>query len=82
QRQEEADFLNAACLKDHKKNKAKYNPIHNVSMPSGPIILPCGSAQAKMKKSSHCKLWYFMNHGLKAAEKLAISQEDLDYVTI
>ena len=26
-RQEEADLLKTACIEDHKKNKAKYNPI-------------------------------------------------------
>jgi hypothetical protein len=81
-RQEEADLLDAARLEDRKKNKAKYNPIRDVLVPSGPIIIPCASAQAKMKKGAYCELWYFSNQGLKAAEKSATSQEDLDYIAV
>ena len=81
-RQAEADLLDAARLEDRKKNKAKYNPIRDVPVPSGPIIIPCASAQSKMKKGSYCDLWYFTNRGLKAAEKSATSQDDLDYVTV
>ncbi|KAI9574137.1 hypothetical protein HD554DRAFT_2165639 [Boletus coccyginus] len=80
--QEEVDLLDAAHLEDQKKNKAKYNPVRDAAIPSSPIILPCGSAQAKMKKGSYCELWYFTNRGLKAAEKSATSQDDLDYVAI
>ncbi|KAF8555491.1 hypothetical protein OG21DRAFT_1483843, partial [Imleria badia] len=61
-RQEEVDLLDAACLEECKKNKAKYNPVCDVPVPSGPIIIPCASAQVKMKK----------------VEKSATSQEDLD----
>ncbi|KIM66660.1 hypothetical protein SCLCIDRAFT_7820 [Scleroderma citrinum Foug A] len=38
--------------------------------------------QAKMKKGAFCDLWYFTNQGLKAAEKSAASQEDLNYVAV
>ena len=81
--QAEANLLDTARLEDHKKNKAKYNPIHDVPVPLGPIIIPCASAQFKIKKGGlYCNLWYFTNHGLKAAEKSAMSQDNLDYVTI
>ncbi|KAG6326231.1 hypothetical protein ID866_12856 [Astraeus odoratus] len=81
-RQVEAETLKAACLEDRKKNKAKYNPIHNAPVPSGPIVIPCAMVQAKMRKGAYCELWYFTNRGLQAAEKAAMSQEDLDYVAI
>ncbi|KAF8554745.1 hypothetical protein OG21DRAFT_1394763, partial [Imleria badia] len=81
-RQEEVDLLDAARLEERKKNKAKYNPVRDVPVPSGPIIIPCASAQVKMKKGAYCELWYFSNRGLKAAEKSATSQEDLDYVAV
>ncbi|KAG6329896.1 hypothetical protein ID866_9197 [Astraeus odoratus] len=80
--QVEAETLKAACLEDRKKNKAKYNPICNAPVPSGPIVIPCTMAQAKMRKGAYCELWYFTNQGLWAAEKAATSQEDLDYVAI
>ena len=81
-KQEEADLLDAARLEERRKNKAKYNPIRDVPVPVGPIFIPCASAQAKMKKGTYCELWYFSNRGLKAAEKSATSQEDLDYITV
>ena len=81
-RQAELDLLDATCLADHMKSKAKYNPIRDVPVPLGPIIIPCASTQAKMKKGAYCELWYFSNHGLKAAEKSTTYQEDLDYVTV
>ncbi|KAI9464338.1 hypothetical protein HD554DRAFT_2026517, partial [Boletus coccyginus] len=65
-----------------KKNKAKYNPVHDIPVPLGPIIIPCASAQAKMKKGSFCDLWYFSNHGGKVVEKSATAHDDLDYVAI
>ena len=35
-----------------------------------------------MKKDAFCNLWYFTNQGLKAAEKSAAFQEDLNYVAV
>ena len=60
----------------------KYNPIRDSPVPSGAVIIPHATAQAKMKKGAFCDLWYFTNQGLKAAEKSAASQEDLDYVAV
>ncbi|KAG6328371.1 hypothetical protein ID866_10718 [Astraeus odoratus] len=68
-RQVEAETLEAACLEDWKKNKVKYNPICNAPVPSGPIVIPCTTVQAKMRKGAY-------------SEKAATSQEDLDYVVI
>ncbi|KAI9455278.1 hypothetical protein HD554DRAFT_2178538 [Boletus coccyginus] len=81
-RQAEEGLLNAACLKDWKKNKAKYNPVHDIPVPSGPIIIPCTSTQVKMKKGSFCDLWYFSNRNLKIVEKCATVHDDLNYVAI
>ena len=81
-RQEEADLLEAARIEGRRKNKAKYNPIRDSPVPSGAVIIPHATAQAKMKKGAFCDLWYFTNQGLKAAEKSAASQEDLDYVAV
>ncbi|KAG6327121.1 hypothetical protein ID866_11968 [Astraeus odoratus] len=68
-RQVEAETLKAACLEDWKKNKVKYNPICNAPVPSGPIVIPCTMVQAKMRKGAY-------------SEKVATSQENLDYVAI
>lgn len=64
------------------KSKAKYNPIPDVLVPSGPIIILCASTLAKMKKGAYCELWYFSNRDLKAAETSTTYQEHLDYVTV
>lgn len=81
-RQAEADLLETARLEERRKNKAKYNPIRDVPVPSGPIVVPFPSAQAKMWKGSYCELWYFTNSGLRAAEKAAFSQDDPDYIAV
>jgi len=68
-----------ALKEERKKNKAKYEPIRDIDIPSDPIIIPSHYASRKIKKGDYCELYYFTNTGLKEASKhnLSIDPEAL-----
>ncbi|KAI6000230.1 hypothetical protein EDC04DRAFT_2584124 [Pisolithus marmoratus] len=69
---EEEAFL----TKEHKKNKAKYAPVPDVEVPSGPVNIPTPYATHRLKKGKYCELYFFTNVGLAEAESLNTSIDD------
>ncbi|KAI6100758.1 hypothetical protein EDD16DRAFT_1490657 [Pisolithus croceorrhizus] len=58
----------AILAEEHKKNKAKYAPVPDMEVPSGPVNIPAPYATCKLKKGEYCKLYFFTNAGLVEAE--------------
>ncbi|KAI6157327.1 hypothetical protein BKA82DRAFT_126686, partial [Pisolithus tinctorius] len=58
----------ALRLKEHKKYKAKFMPIHNIKAPTGPVNIPAPYAFHKLLKGEYCELYFFTNAGLAEAE--------------
>ncbi|KAI6094614.1 hypothetical protein F5141DRAFT_976831, partial [Pisolithus sp. B1] len=58
----------ARIAEEHKKNKAKYAPIPDVEVLSGPVNIPAPYATCKLKKGEYCELYFFTNVGLAEVE--------------
>ncbi|KAI5989291.1 hypothetical protein EDD15DRAFT_2551256, partial [Pisolithus albus] len=71
-REEEEAVLAEEC----KKNKAKYAPIPDVEVPSGPVDIPALYATCKLKKGEYCKLYFFTNASLAEADSFNASIDD------
>jgi len=66
----------AVVAEERKKNKAKYAPIHNIDVPSNPVILPCQYAVRKMKSGDYCELFYFTNASLEEAARTSFTADE------
>ncbi|KAI6095358.1 hypothetical protein EDD16DRAFT_1502135 [Pisolithus croceorrhizus] len=53
---------------EHKTNKAKYAPVPDVEVPSGPVNIPALYSTCKLKKGEYCELYFFTTVGLAEAE--------------
>ncbi|KIK76987.1 hypothetical protein PAXRUDRAFT_17802 [Paxillus rubicundulus Ve08.2h10] len=63
-----ADELELAKYEEWKKDKNKYLPIPNTTIPMETIIIPSAYAMNKLCKGEYCKLYYFTNQGLAEDE--------------
>ncbi|KAI5980542.1 hypothetical protein EDD15DRAFT_2136037, partial [Pisolithus albus] len=66
----------AALAEERKKNKAKYAPVPDVEVPSGPVDIPALYATRKLKKGEYCELYFFTNAGLAEADSFNASIDD------
>ncbi|KAI5984449.1 hypothetical protein EDD15DRAFT_2480468, partial [Pisolithus albus] len=66
----------AALAEERKKNKAKYAPVPDIEVPSGPVNIPAPYATRKLKKGEYCELYFFTNDGLAEAEAFNPSVDD------
>ncbi|KAI6094262.1 hypothetical protein EV401DRAFT_1818148, partial [Pisolithus croceorrhizus] len=66
----------AVLAEEHKKNKAKYAPVPDVEVPSGPVNIPAPYATCKLKKGEYCELYFFTNAGLAEVELFNTSVDD------
>ncbi|KAI6107370.1 hypothetical protein EDD16DRAFT_1456436, partial [Pisolithus croceorrhizus] len=73
------DEEEARIAEEHKKNKAKYAPIPDVKVLSGPVNIPAPYPTHKLKKGEYCELYFFTNVGLAEVESFntLIDDEDL-----
>ncbi|KAI6016681.1 hypothetical protein PISMIDRAFT_84510, partial [Pisolithus microcarpus 441] len=60
--------MEAALAEECRKNKAKYVPVLDVKVPSGPVNIPAPYMTCKLKKGEYCKLYFFTNDGLAEVE--------------
>ncbi|KAI6106001.1 hypothetical protein EDD16DRAFT_1442528, partial [Pisolithus croceorrhizus] len=67
------DEEEARIAEECKKNKAKYAPIPDFEVPSGPVNIPALYATHKLKKGEYCKLYFFTNVSLAEAESFNTS---------
>ncbi|KIN97933.1 hypothetical protein M404DRAFT_31874 [Pisolithus tinctorius Marx 270] len=81
--EEHAEQLQCVCeeeetahLKEHKKYKAKFTPIHNIKAPTRPVNIPTPYASPKLLKGEYCELYFFTNAGLAEAESFNSSIDD------
>ncbi|KAI6141131.1 hypothetical protein EDD17DRAFT_1499303 [Pisolithus thermaeus] len=70
------DEEEAILAEEDKKNKAKYAPVPDIEVPSGPVNIPAPYATHKLKKGEYCKLYFFTNVGLAEAESFNASIND------
>ncbi|KAI5984556.1 hypothetical protein EDC04DRAFT_2873861 [Pisolithus marmoratus] len=70
------DEEEAAQAEDRKKNKAKFAPVCDHNIPSGPVNIPTPYASRKLKKGEYCELYFFTNDRLAEAESLNPSIDD------
>ncbi|KAF8834015.1 hypothetical protein BDN67DRAFT_869378, partial [Paxillus ammoniavirescens] len=71
--EEEQDL---AKQEEQKKNKIKFIPVPDLSVPTESIIIPSSYVLTKLHKAEYCELYYFTNHGLADAKTTAPSFDD------
>ncbi|KIJ06741.1 hypothetical protein PAXINDRAFT_91553 [Paxillus involutus ATCC 200175] len=71
--EEEQDL---AKQEERKKNKIKFIPVPDISVPTESIVIPSSYALTKLRKAEYCELYYFTNRGLTDAETTAPSFDD------
>ncbi|KAI6008428.1 hypothetical protein EDC04DRAFT_2871494 [Pisolithus marmoratus] len=67
------DEEDAALTEEHRKNKAKYAPILDVEVPSGPVNIPALYTTPRLKKGEYCELYFFTNVSLAEADSFNTS---------
>ncbi|KAI6041898.1 hypothetical protein EDC04DRAFT_2867004 [Pisolithus marmoratus] len=70
------DEEEAMLAEERKKNKAKYAPVPDVEVPSGPVNIPALYTTRKRKKGEYCELYFFTNMGLAEVESFNMSIDD------
>ncbi|KAI6017846.1 hypothetical protein EDC04DRAFT_2576650 [Pisolithus marmoratus] len=70
------DEEEVARVEDQKKNKAKFAPVCDHDIPSGPVNIPTPYTSCKLKKGEYCELYFFTNDGLAEVESLNPSIDD------
>ncbi|KIK76638.1 hypothetical protein PAXRUDRAFT_169271, partial [Paxillus rubicundulus Ve08.2h10] len=65
-----------AKQEEQKKNKNKFIPIPDISVPTESIVLPSLCTLTKLQKADYCELYYLINCGLANAENTITSLND------
>ncbi|KIK91074.1 hypothetical protein PAXRUDRAFT_13981 [Paxillus rubicundulus Ve08.2h10] len=65
-----------AKQEERKKNKIKFIPVPDISVPTESIVIPSSYALTKLCKVEYCELYYFTNHGLADAKTTTPSFDD------
>ncbi|KAI6098308.1 hypothetical protein EDD16DRAFT_1752449 [Pisolithus croceorrhizus] len=66
----------AVLAEECKKNKAKYAPVPDMEVPSGPVNIPAPYATCKLKKGEYCEPCFFTNTSLAEVESFNTSVDD------
>ncbi|KIK80944.1 hypothetical protein PAXRUDRAFT_157292 [Paxillus rubicundulus Ve08.2h10] len=61
---------------EQKKNKIKFIPVPDISVPTESIVIPSSYTLTKLHKAEYCELYYFTNRGLADAETTTPSFDD------